>query len=459
MSQYVADQSSAVEIQHRDQLIEFFTTSAKPAPRWRIGTEYEKVAVQLTDGRAVPFSGSNGIERLLRELSERYAWEPVLEEGRVVALRGSKAWVTLEPGGQVELSGELCENVHCNRVEFARHVDEIVSVGGELDIAFLGLGMQPVSRVPEIEQVPKRRYGIMAPHMQRVGSMGLRMMRQTAGVQVNLDYSSEADAMMKMRVAMGLTPLFVAMFANSPISDGDLNGYLSFRGHVWTDTDRARCGMLPFVFHSDAGFEHYVECALDVPMYFIVRDGQWFDMTAFTFRHFLENGHHGHRATLDDWAAHLTTLFFEVRLKKYLEVRCFDSQPPELMLAVPALVKGVLYEQDCLLAAWDLIKGWSWEERVAAYHDAQRKALHARVRRYTLADLARELLDISTQGLERQRCLNAQGEDESIYLERLRELVQRGLCPAEHIVELWHGFWNGDIRRLVEGTKYPGDFR
>jgi glutamate--cysteine ligase len=233
-----------------------------------------------------------------------------------------------------------------------------------------------------------------------------------------------------------------------------LNRFLSFRGHIWTDTDAARCGLLPFVFRDDASFDHYVEYALGVPMYFIVRGGRWYDMTAHTFRDFWQNGHQGHRATMADWNNHLTTLFPEVRLKGYIEVRSADSQAPELMLAVPALVKGIFYEQDCLLAAWDLVKRWSWEQRLELYHAAHRVALRARAGRATLAELAAELLEIATAGLERQRVLNGQGDDESLYLERLEDLVKRARCPADGIVEKWGGEWNQQIARLIEGSSY-----
>lgn len=454
VSQYVAEKSATAEIERREQLIEFFTAGAKPREQWRIGTEYEKIAVSAVDGRAAPFSGHNGIEALLGRLAERYAWEPLLEDGRLVALKGRRAWITLEPGGQVELSGEQCDSVHCAQVEFDAHVREIVTVGRELGLAFLGLGMQPVSRPDEIDWVPKRRYGIMAPYMQRVGSLGHRMMKQTAGVQVNLDYGSEADAMRKLRVGMGLVPLFSAMYANSPLKDGGLSGYLSFRGHIWTDTDAGRCGLLPLAFRDGAGFEDYAEAALDVPMYFVVRNGEWFDMTSTTFRRFLRDGHRGHRATLADWSAHLTTLFYEVRLKAYLEIRCFDSQAPDLVLSIPALVKGIFYESDCLDGAWDLVKRWTPEERMAAYDGAHREALHTRVRGHRLADLANELVAIARSGLQRQRALNARGEDETLFLDRLAELIRRGACPAERTVENWKGPWNYDAARLVDGTAY-----
>jgi len=454
MSQFIPQAGASPVIERREQLIESFVAAGKPRAEWRIGTEYEKVAVRRVDGQAVPFSGPRGIEMLLTRLADGYGWEPIEDDGRVIALAGPRASITLEPGGQVELSGELCDSVHCAAAEFAEHIDQVVTVGDRLDVAFLGLGMQPMTRVEQFERVPKKRYDIMWPHMARVGTLGQRMMTQTATVQVNIDYSDEADAMRKLRLGMGLDPLLTAMFANSPLSDGDLNGYASLRAHIWSDTDRARCGLLPFVFQPSAGFEDYIEWALDVPMYFIVRDGAWIDMTAHRFRAFLERGYQGQPATMADWSAHLTTLFPQARLKGYLELRSIDSQAPELMLAVPALAKGIFYTDDCLLAAWDLVKKWSWEDRLALWHAVPRQALHARVGRMQLADLAPELVAIAAEGLRRQAQRNAAGEDESIYLERLQELVKRGRCPADAVIEHWIGDWQGDVQRLIAGSSY-----
>jgi glutamate--cysteine ligase len=452
MSQYVADTTAPVLIERYEQLVRFFEDACKPRTAWRIGTEYEKVAVWTANGHAVPFTG--GIEEVLRRLAERYEWEPIVENGRVVALHDANASVTLEPGAQLELSGQQCDSVHCAQHEFAEHVRQIVSVGTELGIAFLGLGMQPISTLAEIEWVPKRRYAIMAPHMLRVGTLGQRMMKQTATVQVNIDYDSERDAMTKMRVGMGIAPLLTAMFANSPLSDGDLNGFMSFRGHIWTDTDPARCGLLPFVFNSSCGFTDYIEYALDVPMYFIVRGDRWTDMTALTFRRFLAAGYQGERATLADWNAHLTTLFPEFRLKGYIEVRSIDSQPPELMLAAPALIKGIFYEDDCLLGAWDVVKQWTWEERQELYHAVHRRALKARIRGVEARELARELLAIAEIGLQRQRQLNAAGDSEALYLEQLHDLTRKGRCPADAVIEQWKRGWDHDVAGLVEGSAY-----
>src|SRR5579864_868231 len=300
----------------KDDLIRYFASGAKPREQWRVGTEYEKVAVSATDGRALPFSGPNGVEEILRRLVDRYGYEPDDEDGRIIALKGECAPITIEPGGQIELSGEQCETIHCAHHEFTRHIEQLIEVGHEIGAAILGLGMQPVSRIDEIELLPKDRYRIMYPYMARKGRLGQRMMKQTAGVQANLDYSDEADAMRKLRLSMGIVPLMYAAFANSPISDGALNGFQSYRGHIWTDTDPDRCGTLEFVFRDDAGFADYVDYALDVPMYFLERDHRYHDLTGgdgITFRRFMERGWGTERATIDDWTTHLTTIFTEVR--------------------------------------------------------------------------------------------------------------------------------------------------
>ncbi len=376
------------------------------------------------------------------------------EEGHPIALVRGPAQIHLEPGGQIELSGEPCRNIHCTQAEFTLHIRELLEASEKMNIVFLGLGIQPVSPVEEIEWVPKKRYKIMGPYMPKVGTLGVRMMKQTATVQANIDYSDEKDAMAKFRTGMGLAPLVTAMFANSPITEGKLNGYKSFRGHIWTDTDKARCGLLPFAFDPAVSFAHYVERALDVPMYFIRRNDDYIDFTGVTFRQFWNHGHLGYTATIEDWDLHLTTLFFEVRIKRYMEVRSADSQPPELMPALAALIKGTLYEPDCLLAAWDLVKGWSWDERMEFYHDSHRLALAARARRHSAADLAKELIEIAWQGLKRQAALNDAGEDETIYLRPLRELVSEGKCPADLLIQKWEGDLRHDIKKLIDYSAY-----
>ena len=441
-------------IEKNYQLEAYFHDAGKPREQWRVGTEYEKVGIDRHTGKAIPYYGPRGVARILLELIDRYGWEPEEQDGNIIALARDKAQITLEPGGQIELSGEPCESIHCTYGEFSQHIRELLEVAEPLDIVFLGLGMQPVSRVEEIEWVPKKRYRIMGPYMLRVGTLGQRMMKQTATVQANIDYLDEKDAMAKFRTGMGLAPVLIAMFANSPISDGQLNDFRSFREHIWTDTDRSRSGLLKFAFAPDASFAHYVDYALDVPMYFIIRHHDYIDMTGVTFRQYLQFGHKGERATMADWADHLTTLFPETRIKRYIEIRSVDSQPPELMPALSALIKGVFYDADCLLAAWDLVKGWSWDERMETYLDSHKHALAARFRRYTLLDLAKELFQIAWEGLSRQQSLNKNGEDETIYLNPLKTLLFQGKCPADILVEKWQGELHQDVKKLIAYSAY-----
>jgi glutamate--cysteine ligase len=441
-------------IEKNQELEAYFHDSGKPPDRWRVGTEYEKVGIVRSTGQAIPYFGPRGVDRILRELIERFGWEPEEQDGNIIALTRDKAQITLEPGGQIELSGEPCESIHCTYAEFTQHIRELLEVTEPLGIIFLGLGMQPVSRLDEIEWVPKPRYRIMAPYMLKVGRLGQRMMKQTATVQANIDYSDEKDAMAKFRTGMGLAPILIAMFANSPICEGQLTGYRSFREHIWTDTDKSRSGLLKFAFLPEVSFAHYVEYALDVPMYFIIRNKHYIDMTGLTFRQFLRYGHNGERATIEDWSDHLTTLFPETRIKRYIEIRSVDSQPPDLMPALSALIKGAFYDSDCLQAAWDLVKGWSWDERMQAYLDSHENALSTRVRRYSLLDLARELLEIAWEGLRRQNQVNDLGDDETIYLKPLKNLLDQGKCPADILLEKWEGELHHDIRRLIAYTAY-----
>ena len=447
-------------VEKKDDLIRYFESGAKPRSAWRVGTEYEKIAVSADDGTALPFSGPRGIEQILKRLADRHGYEPDTEQGRVLALKGERSSITIEPGGQIELSGEQCDTIHCAQREFSVHVEQLMNACRECGATILGLGMQPMSRIDQIELLPKARYHIMYPYMARKGSLGQRMMKQTAGVQANLDYCDEADAMRKLRVSMGLVPLIYAVFANSPLSDGGLNGYLTFRGRIWSDTDPDRSGVIEFALREGTSFEDYAEYALDVPMYFLIRDHHYIDLTqppGITFRQYMARGWDKERATLEDWSNHLTTIFTEVRVKKYIEVRTADSQPPSLMLALPALLKGVLYNDDCIQAAWDLVKGWTFAERLAISDAAQRGGLAARAGKASLRDLGSELLGIAVTGLERARQLNKRGDDESIYLLRLLDLVRQGVTPGSLTIERWKGPWNYDVKRLIEGCSYDSE--
>jgi glutamate--cysteine ligase len=447
-------------LEKKEDLIRYFEEGGKPRAQWRVGSEYEKVVVRNSDGTAIPYSGAGGVEDLLQRMAADYGFEPEDEHGHILALKGDRSAITLEPGGQIELSGEQCDSIHCAYDEFATHVQQLIEVTSQIGATLLGLAMQPVSRIDQIELLPKARYHIMYPYMARKGKLGQRMMKQTAGVQANLDYVDEADAMRKLRVSMAIVPLLYAIFANSPLSDGGLNGYHSFRGHIWTDTDNERSGVPEFIFRQDCSFEDYAEYALDVPMYFLIRNHEYIDLTqppGLTFRQYLERGYGRERATVEDWTNHLTTIFTEVRLKRYVEIRTADSQPPQFMLALPALLKGTLYDDDCIAGAWDLVKRWGYRERLEITDAAHKHGLDARAGKIKLQELGYELMQIAARGLERQRALNKSGQDESIYLLRLMDLVRSGHCQASLVISRWKGEWNYDVGRLVKGCAYGAE--
>jgi glutamate--cysteine ligase len=446
--------TEAVAIDSIGQLVDAFDRAGKPRSQWRIGVEHEKLGVDRATGRAVPFSGPRGIERLLIEVAERFGWQPVEENGRTIALRRDDLSITLEPGAQVELAGAPRETLHEARTELATHLAEITQVGAGLGIAFIGLGIQPVSTVDEIELVPKERYRIMDPYMRRVGTLGRRMMRQTATVQANIDFADERDAMLKFRTGMRLAPVMNAIFANSSIVDGAPADYASFRGHVWTDTDRARCGLLRFAWDDTAGFESYVQWALDVPVYFFLRDGHYTrDVTGIPFRALLDGVRGLPRPNFDDWNLHLTTLFPEVRLKGFIEFRSTDAQPARTLLGPAALVKGLFYESDCLAAAWDMVRSWSFDECVELYRDVVRGGLQARMRRIAVQELAAELGSIAAEGLRRQDRRDERGRTEALYLEPSLELIAHGQWPGSSTMRDWTGSWNRQTGSLVAGSE------
>ena len=414
------------------------------------GTEWEKLLVVRATGHAAPFSGSRGIEAVLRQLAERFDWSPTEEAGRCVALQRAGASITLEPGGQLEISGAPLATLHETATEMRTHVEELLGVCEGMDLAVLGLGIQPRSTLDEIEWVPKQRYGIMGPYMREVGTLGQRMMKQTATVQANIDFADEADAMRKLRVGQGIAPLLNAIFANSCVVDNELKGFRSFRGHVWTDTDRARCGFLRAAFADQVGFADYVEWALDVPLYFILRQGRYrTEVKGLSFRRFLSDGCAGERATMDDWNLHLTTLFPEVRLKAFLEIRSADGQPLDRVVALPALVKGVFYEPDCLAAAWDLVKRWQYDDVVALAHEVVRGGLQARVGNVRALEYCLELAAIADAGLKRQALLDARGRDERQYLEPIRDQLEHGRTLADLTAADWQNAWGADVTKLV----------
>lgn len=449
------DPKSAV-IESRDQLIQSFARGEKPAERWRIGTEHEKFVYRKADHRAPSYDEPGGIRDLLMALTE-FGWRPVEENGKVIALTGQDGSISLEPAGQFELSGAPLENLHQTCRETGRHLEQVKAAGDKLGLGFLGLGMWPDKRRDELPIMPKGRYDIMRRHMPRVGSLGLDMMLRTCTIQVNLDYSSEADMAKKFRVGLALQPLGTALFANSPFTEGKPNGMLSYRSHIWSDTDPHRTGMLPFVFEDGFGYERYADYALDVPMYFVYREGRYIDAAGLSFRDFLRGELSvlpGELPTLEDWSDHLSTAFPEVRLKTFLEMRGSDGGPWNRICALPALWVGLLYDQTALDAAWDLVKDWTLGERQALRDAVPKLALDAPLPGGgKLRDIAGEVLDIAHAGLS-ARGRGFGGDDETGFLDPLREIVRSGKVPAERLLERYHGAWNGDVSHVYEEESY-----
>lgn len=438
------------------QLVEHIAQGSKPKDAWRIGTEHEKLAYTASDFRPLPYEGPSGIGELLNRL-QRFGWEPVTEGGKVIALVMDKQSITLEPGGQFELSGAPLETIHQTCIEVGTHLKQVREVGQELGIAMAGIGFQPKWRRDEIPVMPKGRYGIMRAYMPKKGNLGLDMMFRTCTVQVNLDFASEADMVKKFRVGLALQPLATAMFASSPFTEGKPNGFLSFRSHIWTDTDPDRSGMIPFVFEAGMGFERYVQHALDVPMYFVYRDGRYIDASGQSFRDFLAGrlpALPGELPTLRDWADHLTTLFPEVRLKQYLEMRGADGGPWSRLCALPALWTGLLYDGSALDAAWDLCKDWTHEERARLRLDVPKFGLATPFRGGDLQPVARRVLDIALGGLRARRRISPAGEDETHFLSPLQAIVESGETPAEALLKLYNGRWNHSVDPVFTELAY-----
>jgi glutamate--cysteine ligase len=444
-------------IESRDQLVASFAAGEKPPERWRIGTEHEKFVYADSDHHAPSYTEKGGIRDLLDAL-QAYGWKPVEENGNVIAMTGSDGSISLEPAGQFELSGAPLENLHQTCAETGRHLEQVKAIGEKFGIGFLGLGMWPDKTRAELPIMPKGRYAIMLRHMPRVGSMGLDMMLRTCTIQVNLDYQSEADMVRKFRVGLALQPLATALFANSPFTEGKPNGMLSYRSHIWSDTDPARTGMLPFVFEDGFGYDRYTDYALDVPMYFVYREGRYIDAAGLSFRDFLKGELSvlpGETPTLDDWNDHLSTAFPEVRLKSFLEMRGADGGPWGRICALPALWVGLLYDDQALDAAWDLVKHWTIEERQALRDSVPRLGLDAPIAGgRKLRDIAGEVLDISHAGLAARSRLDAGGSNETGFLDPLREVVRSGKVPAEVLLEKYHGPWGGDVSRVYEDLRF-----
>src|SRR5438874_9124761 len=447
------DDSASPLIDSRDDLLSVFADGEKPPERWRIGTEHEKFVYRLDDHRAPSWDDPGGIRDLLMGLTE-FGWEPVLENDKVIALSGSDGTISLEPAGQLELSGAALENLHQTCAEASRHLDQCKTIGERLGLGFLGVGMWPDKMRAELPRMPKGRYAIMLNYMPKVGSMGLDMMLRTCTIQVNLDYSSEADMVKKFRVGLALQPVATALFANSPFTEGKANGYKSFRSHIWEDTDPDRTGMLPFVFEDGFGHERYCDYPLNVPMYFVYRDGRYIDVAGESFRDFIEGKlpqMPGEKPRLTDWTDHLSTAFPEVRLKSFLEMRGADGGRWSRICALPALWVGLLYDSEALDAAWELVKHWTIGEREKLRHEVPKLALDAVTPDgQTMRDFAGRVLDVAAGGLTRRAELNSAGDNEGGFLDPLRDVIVTGMTPADRSLAKYQGEWNGDVARIYD---------
>ena len=442
-------------ITHRQELVDYFLNSCRSEARPKIGAEFEKLGVFAHSGKAIPYRGRRGVAAILSDLSQGFGWKPVKEDDKLIALFRRGAWITLEPGGQIELSSSTLDDIHQIKTELEDHITEIKSVSDPFDIKWLGSGIQPVSCLEDIQWVPKQRYRIMAPYMAEHGKLSQHMMKKTASIQVTMDYSDEEDFARKMRTALLLVPIMSAIFANSPISEGKISGFLSERAHIWNHTDPGRSGLIGEKFFSHPRFSSYVDYVLKVPMLFITRENRWIEVKNTTFSTYLKNGYQGHRATWDDWELHLSTVFTEVRARSYVELRCTDCQRMQLALAVLALWKGILYSKEAVGAVSLLMKDLSWAELHRLHLTVPSTGLETRLRGVRLLDLAKELLGISYSGLREQRQFNQKREDESIYLDPLRELIiEDEICPAKVVIENWSGRWNRSMSKLIEYSSY-----
>jgi glutamate--cysteine ligase len=439
------------------QLVEYHAAGSKPPAAWRVGTEHEKFVFRKSDLRRVPYEGPDGIGALLKGML-RFGWEPVVEEGNIIALENdARCSITLEPGGQFELSGAPLETIHQTCDEVHEHLRQVREVCDELGLGMIGLGFDPKSRRDEIGWMPKGRYRIMGSYMPKKGSLGLDMMLRTCTVQANLDYQSEADMVKKFRVSLALQPVAVALFATSPFTEGKPNGFQSYRSHIWTDTDPDRCGTLPFVFEDGFGFERYVDYLLDVPMYFVYREGRYIDASGQSFRDFMAGklpALPGELPTMTDWVDHSTTVFPEVRLKTFLEMRGADGGPWRRLCALPALWVGLLYDGVALDAAYDLVAGWTAEERDAMRAEVPKMGLDARIRSRTLRDVALEVLDMAREGLHRRARRDRAGEDETHFLDTLFSIAGAGRSPAADLLEDYEKRWHRDLAPLYSDHAY-----
>jgi len=444
-------------IESKDQLTAYLASGCKPKDQWRIGTEHEKFVFCRTSLKPVPYEGETGIRAILEKLSEETGWSIIRENDLPIGLKGEGASVSLEPGGQFELSGAPLETVHQTCDEVHTHLAAIKKVCDPMGVAFLGMGFAPTWSLDETPRMPKPRYNIMRAYMPTKGTLGLDMMHRTCTVQVNLDFASEADMAAKFRTSLALQPISTALFANSGLIEGKPSGFASYRAHIWTDTDPDRTGLLQFVFEDGFGFERYTDYMLDVPMYFVRRNGEYIDASGQSFRDFMKGelpALPGVKPTMEDWEDHLSTAFPEVRLKTFLEMRGADGGPWARICALPALWVGLLYDDDAQAAAWDVAKDWSAEEREQLRSDAARFGLRAKAGGRTVQEIALEVLKISREGLRRRARMGNLKEDETTYLDPLVKIAESGVTMGELTAHLFEGELNRDAKRLFEECKY-----
>ncbi|GAK70160.1 putative glutamate--cysteine ligase [Agrobacterium rubi TR3 = NBRC 13261] len=454
------DTTDQTPISSAQELIDYLAEGCKPVEKFRIGTEHEKFAFFRDGNKPVPYFGDASISALLKGMQAKLGWEPIIDEGNIIGLSEPSGMgaISIEPGGQFELSGAPLETLHETCKESNRHLATVREIAEPMGIRFLGIGGSPLWTLDETPQMPKSRYAIMTRYMPKVGTQGLDMMYRTCTIQVNLDFSSEDDMRRKMRVSMKLQSLATALFASSPFTEGKPNGLLSWRGDIWRDTDNRRSGVLPFTFEADFGFRHYVEWALDVPMYFIVRDGRYRDCTDMTFRQFMNGALKGQIAewqpNLGDWTNHLSTLFPDVRLKRFLEMRGADGGPWRRICALPAYWVGLLYDNSALTAADELTKDWTVEDVIAMRDTVPVQGLKATVAGRSLLDVARETVSISRDGLRNRKRLNEDGQDESVFLNPLDEVLAKKATMAEDLLAAYNGRWNQSVLPVFDEYQY-----
>ena len=452
-------QSGGGPIERHEQLAELLAKGCKPKEDWRIGTEHEKFGYCKDTHKPLPYEGERSIHAVLSGLRDRFGWAPVEEDGKLIGLNKGLANVSLEPGGALELSGAPVETIHQTCDEVNDHLREVKAVSDEIGVKFIGLGAAPEWMHEEMPLMPKGRYKLMNSYMEKVGTMGTAMMRRTCTVQVNLDFGSEADMVQKLRVSLVLQPVATALFANSPFFEGKVNGHKSWRAKIWRHLDADRTGMLPFVFEDGMGFERWVQWVLDVPMYFVYRDGKYINALGMSFRDFLKGelpALPGEKPTLSDWADHLTTVFPEARIKQFIEMRGADGGPWRRLCALPAFWVGLMYDQNSLDAAWDLCKNWAAEQRDALRVAASIDGLQAKVDGINMHDLAREVVAISEAGLKARARAGAGGllPDETHFLNAVKETIETGKTPADELLDRYNGDWNGDISKIYDEYSY-----